>query len=328
MRVCIVGGGAIGSVASRYLADRGYNVTLVEQDDKLCNRTSGGNASLLCFDGSISIFRERADWKSMWTVATHYPRWAFNYVLSFPKEQVFIERQRKLLAASAKIFHEMVPTFDQSDYGKVVKYSDGSVKPCTYQVYTPDLVSKLVIHPDITLKLGCMITDIIKSGSKITHIVTADGEKIEADIFVLCRNTNEGPILIAPVYGQTRVRKAKDDSYLAVIDSKTHIVENNIDGKQRVSHGAIIRTTLDDAIKDLDIKELDGEWDEILTNARPVTPDSLPIICRDTQLTNLFYSGGHGFIGWTLSFVSAKILHDIIKGEYNYFSDWVSDRFY
>jgi glycine/D-amino acid oxidase-like deaminating enzyme len=75
-----VSGGAIGAVASRYLADKGHSITLVEQDNKLCARTSGGNASLLCFDGSISIFRERADWKSMLTIATRYPIWAVNYI--------------------------------------------------------------------------------------------------------------------------------------------------------------------------------------------------------------------------------------------------------
>jgi glycine/D-amino acid oxidase-like deaminating enzyme len=325
MRICIVGGGAIRAVASRYLADKGHSVTLVEQDNKLCARTSGGNASLLCFDGSISIFRERADWKSMLTIATRYPRWAANYLFSFPKEHTFIERQRKLLDESAKIFHDMVPS--DYNYGKLVTYSDGSIKPNSYQVYTPDFINRLVIHPNISIKFNSFVTDIVTDGLRVTAIKTASGETIHADVFVLCRNTNEGPIMIAPVYGQTHVRKS-DKSPCAIIDNATHIVYNVIDGKERVSHGAIVRTNVDDAIRDLHIHEIDGSWDEILTNARPVSPDSLPIICKDKKLTNLFYSGGHGFIGWSLSFISAKILDDVINGKTTEFTDWVGDRFF
>jgi glycine/D-amino acid oxidase-like deaminating enzyme len=325
MRICIVGGGAIGAVASRYLADKGHSVTLVEQDNKLCAGTSGGNASLLCFDGSISIFRERADWKSMLTIATRYPRWAVNYLFSFPKEHTFIERQRKLLHESSKIFHVMVP--DDYNYGELVKYSDGSIKPNSYQVYTPDFVNRLVIHPNISIKLNSHVTDIITDSGRVTAIKTASGETIHADVFVLCRNRNEGPIMIVPVYGQTLVRKS-DRSPCAIIDSAKHMVYNVMNGEERVSHGAIVRSNVDEAIRDLNIPEISGQWDEILTNARPVSPDSLPIICKDRTLSNLFYSGGHGFIGWSLSFVSARILDDVINDKTTEFTDWVRDRFF
>ena len=80
----------------------------------------------------------------------------------------------------------------------------------------------------------------------------------------------------------------------------------------------------------LELKFIDKTnlWDEILTNSRPISPDCLPIICRDRKIENLFYSGGHGFLGWSMSFISAKILCDLINGKENKYNKWVGDRFF
>lgn len=329
MRICIVGGGAIGCVAARYLADKGHSITLVEQDNKLCNRTSGGNASILCFDSSISIFRERIDLKSIWITATQHPKWAFNYVLNIPKEKEIYEKQRKLLQRSSEVFHEMVLSQKDYVYGKIVKYSDGTIKNNSFQSYTPDLINRLVVHPNINLKLSTFVKNVYTKDNKVEYIETSSGEKISADVFVLCKNMNEGPILIIPVYGQTLVRELYDHSNdtLSVIDSKSHVCNNFIDGRLRVSYGALVRSSKEDAVKDLFIPELKEDWNEILTNPRPVTPDSLPVICKDRKITNLFYSGGHGFIGWSLSFVSAELLNNLITGKPSEYNDWVTDRF-
>lgn len=324
MRICIVGGGAIGSVAARYLADRGHNVTLVEQDSKLCSRTSGGNASLLCFDDSISIFKKNIDIKSSWTLIRYHPLWLINYFCALPKEKEIIKKQKALLKESQRVFHSMVPI--DYKYNKLVKYSDGRIKENTYQVYTPDLVNKLVLHPNIHIKFNNLITDIVIKNNKITSIKTQFGEIITADIFVFCKGTNDGPIIIAPLYGQTLVKSSSQTPY-SIINSDTNVVENVICNKKRLSFGAIIRKNKKDAIEDLHFPGQTENWEEILTNPRPVSPDSLPIICKDKKIDNLYYSGGHGFLGWSMSFVSAQILNDIIDGKSNDYIEWVKDRF-
>lgn len=156
---------------------------------------------------------------------------------------------------------------------------------------------------------------------------SVSGEKIKADIYVFCKNVNEGPMLILPVYGQTLVKKSESEPY-SVIDSETRIVHNVLGGNLRVSHGAIVRTNNKDAVKDLYLPNIGENWEEILTNSRPVTPDSLPIICKDKKINNLFYNGGHGFLGWSLSFVSAKILYDVISNKENDYTKWLGDRFF
>jgi len=66
--------------------------------------------------------------------------------------------------------------------------------------------------------------------------------------------------------------------------------------------------------KDLIISESAEQWDEIRTEARPFTPDYLPVVCIDNKVSNLYYNGEHGSLG-SLSFVSAEILYDVMTGK-------------
>jgi glycine/D-amino acid oxidase-like deaminating enzyme len=47
---------------------------------------------------------------------------------------------------------------------------------------------------------------------------------------------------------------------------------------------------------------------------RPMTPDSLPVIGRAARHSGLFYSFGHGHLGFTQSAVSARCVADLISG--------------
>jgi D-amino-acid dehydrogenase len=48
------------------------------------------------------------------------------------------------------------------------------------------------------------------------------------------------------------------------------------------------------------------------TENRPFVPNSLPIVGKTNPFSNLFINGGHGALGFTLSFGSAKIISELI----------------
>ena len=104
--------------------------------------------------------------------------------------------------------------------------------------------------------------------------------------------------------------------------------ENTVEFNERLTFGAIVRKNLDDAKKDLIIPESSEEWEDVRTEARPFTPDYLPVVCRDAKFNNLYYNGGHGFLG-TLAFVSAKFLHKVMTGKERrcIWTYWTRDRF-
>ena len=48
------------------------------------------------------------------------------------------------------------------------------------------------------------------------------------------------------------------------------------------------------------------------TENRPFTPSCVPVIGKSDLFENLFINGGHGALGFTLSFGSAKIISELI----------------
>lgn len=325
--ICIVGGGIVGCVASRYLANKGYNITLVEQDSELCNRTTGANASLI-LPSSISKVGDRLDIKSTLVTIFYHPRWTFNYLLCYFDQARNITRQSELAFASVSIFKRMLP--EDCKLFEDVKYPDGTTRPNVYQIYMPYLARKLVDHPNISVKLNTKITKIKTEEDRIVSLESNTGDKISADAYVLCRGTTDGPVLTLPIWGQTMARQTKKtlSSEITIRHSVNNVFDgNDVKFNERLTHGAIVRKNLDDAKNDLIIPESSEEWEDERTEARPFTPDYLPVVCRDAKFDNLYYNGGHGFLG-TLAFASAKILHKVMKGKENSWTYWTRDRFF
>ena len=46
---------------------------------------------------------------------------------------------------------------------------------------------------------------------------------------------------------------------------------------------------------------------------RPMTPNMMPIIEQSKTHSNVYYHGGHGHLGWTLSAASAKLICDLVE---------------
>ncbi len=74
------------------------------------------------------------------------------------------------------------------------------------------------------------------------------------------------------------------------------------------------RDTMRHVIANLFPNGTDLSDDNIWCGLRPMTPDGTPIIGK-TDISNLFLNTGHGTLGWTMSFGSARVLTDIICGK-------------
>ncbi len=72
------------------------------------------------------------------------------------------------------------------------------------------------------------------------------------------------------------------------------------------------RATVSHVVRDLFPEGVDFTEDNFWTGLRPMTPDGTPIVGK-SQIENLFLNTGHGTLGWTMSFGSARLLADIIS---------------
>lgn len=73
------------------------------------------------------------------------------------------------------------------------------------------------------------------------------------------------------------------------------------------------RATVRHVVSDLFPAGVDMSEDNFWTGLRPMTPDGTPLVGA-TKIHNLFLNTGHGTLGWTMSFGSARLLSDIISG--------------
>ena len=65
-------------------------------------------------------------------------------------------------------------------------------------------------------------------------------------------------------------------------------------------------------VADLFPDGVDFSEDKLWTGLRPMTPDGTPLVGK-SKIDNLFLNTGHGTLGWTMSFGSARLLADIIS---------------
>ena len=72
------------------------------------------------------------------------------------------------------------------------------------------------------------------------------------------------------------------------------------------------RATVRHVVADLFPDGVDFSEDKLWTGLRPMTPDGTPLVGK-SKIDNLFLNTGHGTLGWTMSFGSARLLADIIS---------------
>jgi D-amino-acid dehydrogenase len=65
--------------------------------------------------------------------------------------------------------------------------------------------------------------------------------------------------------------------------------------------------------RDLFPTAADWERGEFRACLRPMTPDGPPILGRG-RYRNLYFNAGHGHMGWTMAFGTARIIADLVAG--------------
>ncbi len=172
------------------------------------------------------------------------------------------------------------------------------------------------------------------TADKITHLELENGQEVKADYFV-CANGTDMPQLISslnldfpifPVRGYSytfNMEKSNYAPFVGMIDRKRKMVyslyKNYLrvagffdvgveDEKEIATRMEDFKETVFDAFPLLKRNGIVHKW----TENRPFTPNSLPIIGKANPFSNLFINGGHGALGFTLSFGSGKIVSELI----------------
>tara|TARA_Y100001970_G_C14184325_1_gene831630 strand:- start:673 stop:1899 length:1227 start_codon:yes stop_codon:yes gene_type:complete len=188
----------------------------------------------------------------------------------------------------------------------------------------------------------------IDNDGHIISVKTPDRE-IKADVFILCtnnnvfnvRNNNISKKIYLPllkISGLSWTFNLNDNKNLNTLKETKElykILDNQkcntyVDGDNNIfytRYNNILRVTYGYFIKP-DLSYLINNYPKIIPEFpflhdlciktkpticnRFVSPDGLPLIGKHDDFDNLYINTGHGFLGWTMSFYSAKYLKNII----------------
>lgn len=179
------------------------------------------------------------------------------------------------------------------------------------------------------------INKLIMSEGKISSISTSAGD-LKADKYIMalgCYSTKllkevgiESPVYPVKGYSLTLPVINEDVAPVSTImDESYKVAVTRLGNRIRVAGVAELtgydmsigdkqRNTMRYVISNLFPNGTDLSEDNIWCGLRPMTPDGTPLIGK-TDISNLYLNTGHGTLGWTMSFGSAKVLTDIICGK-------------
>ncbi len=317
----MIGGGIVGCISANYLRQKGHEVQVVDSNLWTGQELTKGNASLLCFDSTFSLFEHPPhDFKSLTTSLWSYPTWSWLYAKRLWDQDEVKRSMDSLVDASHRSFESFISksnTLKLPLSPKGIASLEGEPMPETRIAHSESWARQLEKAPLVRTVTGFQMQD-----GLIKAALTNGGEPIEADLFVLSTGYNPrltSPIPLLPVWGQALVRIDPAISHPPFVDIRDGRVLLQNGHETRLTYGALVRASKKEALKDLQKMQVDKKddllWNEIYTNPRPVSPDGLPIVDRDPKISNLYYNLGHGFFGWTMAFVSADILSDLIEGK-------------
>ncbi len=178
------------------------------------------------------------------------------------------------------------------------------------------------------------IDEIEQGQSGIESVLTHEG-RFSADRYVMALGSFSAPLLqslgidlpVYPVQGYSITLPIDDQSHAprsTLMDETYKVALTRLGNRLRVAGMAELdgyrkilkperRRTLRHVVADLFPQIALPQQDEFWTGLRPMTPDGTPIVGAST-IDNLFINTGHGTLGWTMSFGSARLLADLISG--------------
>ncbi|OOS07385.1 D-amino acid dehydrogenase small subunit [Moraxella cuniculi DSM 21768] len=198
-------------------------------------------------------------------------------------------------------------------------------------IFTKSL-AKIAEGLGVKFLFNTTIADIEHQNNAITGIITADGERLVADNYVLAFGSYSRPFAeklqlklpVYPVKGYSLTVPIIDESLApvsTVLDETFKIAITRFDNRIRVGGMAELsgfNTDLPVARREtlqMVSQELFGGGDfanaRFWTGLRPMTPDGTPII-GESRFANLYINTGHGTLGWTMACGSGQLIADII----------------
>lgn len=182
---------------------------------------------------------------------------------------------------------------------------------------------------------GEQIQSVSKNLNRITAVTTDQGE-YSADVYVMAMGSYSGAFLkslgihspVYPVKGYSitlPIHNADMAPRSTLMDESYKVAITRLGERIRVAgmaelHGFNLqlrekrRSTLHYVVKDLFPQAFkEGVEDEFWTGLRPMTPDGTPLVGA-SPVDNLFLNTGHGTLGWTMAFGSARLIADLISG--------------
>lgn len=186
----------------------------------------------------------------------------------------------------------------------------------------------------VQLRTGCAVQSLQRDGQRISGLVLADGERLQADRYVLAAGSYSRALLqplgldipVYPVKGYSLTMPLQDAALApqsTVLDETYKIALTRLGDRLRVGGMAELagfdlrlnprrRATLEKVTREL---FPGGDLGQALfwTGLRPMTPDGTPLVGA-TPLENLYLNTGHGTLGWTMACGSAQLLADLISG--------------
>lgn len=186
----------------------------------------------------------------------------------------------------------------------------------------------------VEFKFDTQIQSLNMQHNKIVSVTTDKGE-LTADKFVMALGSYSTELLkqvgidspVYPVKGYSITIPVTNEAAAPVstiMDETYKVAVTRLGDRIRVAGTAELNgfdltlsekrgDTIRHVVSDLFPEGADLTEDNLWTGLRPMTPDGTPIIGA-TDVSNLFLNTGHGTLGWTMSFGSARLLADIISG--------------
>ena len=186
----------------------------------------------------------------------------------------------------------------------------------------------------VKFKFDTTIQSLNMANGKISSVLTSQGE-IVADQYIMAMGSYSTELLksvgiqspVYPVKGYSitlPVINAEAAPVSTIMDETYKVAITRLGDRIRVAGTAELngfdlslsessRETIRHVVKDLFPEGVDFTEDNFWTGLRPMTPDGTPLVGA-TAIKNLYMNTGHGTLGWTMSFGSARLLADIISG--------------
>nr|WP_287029019.1 glycine oxidase ThiO [Pseudomonas sp. UBA6310] len=345
-KVLVVGGGAIGLLSARLLAEQGYDVILLEKGDvgRESSWAGGGIVSPLYPWRYSAAVTALAHWSQ-----DYYPHLAERlfeetaidpevhvtglYWLDLDDEPLALawarEQGRPLQSVDIAAVHDAVPPLG-SGFSSAIHMSGVA------NIRNPRLVRSLraavLGMPNVTLREHCPVTGFIRESGQIRGVLTEQGE-IRADRVVLAAGAWSAELLatlgvelpVEPVKGQMILFKCADDFLPSMVLAKGRYAIPRRDGHilvgSTLEYEGFDKTPTDEALASLKASAIEllpaladaevvGHW----AGLRPGSPEGIPFIGPLPGHDGLWLNCGHFRNGLVLAPASCQLLADLMAG--------------